>query len=209
MLKKQFLKSKSLCKVTFSLPKEAVNEAREVRILGEFNGWKWENGVPMKATKQDFKAVVELETGREYQFRYLVNNQTWENDWAADDYQPTPFGVENSVVFVEEILDIPAKAVKGKTTSRKKATTKAGKDDLKKIEGVGPKIEKLLNEAGISTFSDLSKAKMTLLKKVLENAGNRFRMHNPETWPVQAKLAVEGNWTKLEKLQKELKGGKK
>ncbi len=132
MLKKQFLKSKSLCKVTFSLPKKAVNNATEVRVLGEFNDWKWENGFPMKATKQDFKAVIELEPGREYQFRYLANNQIWENDWAADDYQPTPYGVENSVVFVEKILDVPSKGAKGKTTNRKKVISKAGKGYLKK-----------------------------------------------------------------------------
>ncbi len=53
MIKKQYLKSKPLCKVTFTLPKEAAAEAKEVRVLGEFNEWNWENGVPMKASKNE------------------------------------------------------------------------------------------------------------------------------------------------------------
>ena len=52
----------------------------------------------MKKQKDGFKAVVELEAGKEFQFRYLVDDQLWLNDNAADKYMPTPFGVENSVV---------------------------------------------------------------------------------------------------------------
>ncbi|MCR9289324.1 hypothetical protein OAF63_01235 [Saprospiraceae bacterium] len=216
-LTKKYLKSKSACKVTFSLPKEAVNDGKEVRVLGEFNDWKWESGTKMKALKEKFQATIELEAGRNYEFRYLIDNLTWENDWNAEAYQATPYGVENSVVFVNEVLDVPtkpkAKAVTKKVVAKKpaKATTKttSTKDNLKKIEGIGPKIEKLLNEAGVMTFNDLAKAKLTLLKTVLDNAGSRFKMHDPTTWSQQAKLAAKGDWDKLNTLQKELKGGKK
>ena len=100
-LKKQFLKSKPVCKVTFQMPKEATADAKSVKIVGDFNAWNIKKGVPMKALKNGtFKAVVELETGKEYQYRYLINNEIWENDWEADKYVETEFGVENSVVCV-------------------------------------------------------------------------------------------------------------
>lgn len=127
MLKKQYLKDKPTCKVTFSLPVEAVNGATEVKLVGEFNGWNKTEGILMKATKSEFKTVLELETGRNYEFRYLIDNNTWENDWAADDYIPTPFGGFNSVVTVET-LDVPAKpATKTKKTTAKKTTAPKAK----------------------------------------------------------------------------------
>ncbi|MBX2928288.1 MAG: isoamylase early set domain-containing protein [Saprospiraceae bacterium] len=99
MITKQFMKSKALCKATFTLPAELAPEAKQVLLVGEFNGWNAENGIQMKKQKDGiFKAVVELETGKEFQFRYLVDGQNWLNDNAADKYTPTPFGVENSVV---------------------------------------------------------------------------------------------------------------
>jgi len=216
-LTKKYSKSKPVCKVTFSLPKEAVNGGKEVRVLGEFNDWNWENGTKMKAQKEAFKATIELETGKNYQFRYLIDNTTWENDWDAEGYIQTPYGVDNSVVTVDEVLDIPAKLKAKRTTktTAKKATAKkttakkTAKDDLKKIEGIGPKIAGLLNDAGVVTFNDLAKAKITLLKKVLTDAGSRYKMHDPTTWAEQAKLAAKGDWTTLKTLQAELKGGKR
>ena len=97
-VKKRFLKSKSVCKVTFSLPKKAVNKAKTVKVVGDFNNWNKNKGVKMKATATAYTATVELEMGKDYQFRYLIDNKEWENDWKADAYAATPFGVENSVV---------------------------------------------------------------------------------------------------------------
>lgn len=224
MLQKEYLKSKASCKVTFTLPKEAAPSAKEVKLLGDFNGWSWQEGTPMKIVKNAYVAVVELETGRRHEFRYLIDNQTWENDWAADDYAATPFGVFNSVAEIGEPLDTAsmpeeieekAQAAAASTgTSVKKTTKKGGKkdaaqDDLTKIEGVGPKIAGLLYERGILTFADLAKAKIEVLKDVLDAAGSRFRMHNPATWAEQAQLAADGNWDQLATLQEELKGGKR
>lgn len=99
MIKKQFLKSKPVCKATFTVPSELVAEAETVAIVGEFNEWKTSDGVEMKKMKDgSFKATVELETGREYQFRYLIDGEKWENEPEADKFVPTPFGSENSVV---------------------------------------------------------------------------------------------------------------
>ena len=98
MIKKQFLKSKPVCKATFTLPVEAAPEAKTVTLVGDFNNWDTENAIKMKKQKGVFKAMVELETGKEYQFRYIADNENWLNDWEADNYVSTPFGVDNSVV---------------------------------------------------------------------------------------------------------------
>ncbi|MCG6873107.1 MAG: hypothetical protein LJE84_12525 [Gammaproteobacteria bacterium] len=82
-------------------------------------------------------------------------------------------------------------------------------DDLRKIEGVGPKIAALLNDAGILTYSQLARASQRKLQAVLEAAGRRFRMHDPATWGEQARLAAAGDWKALEILQKKLKGGRR
>ncbi|MCB0640072.1 MAG: isoamylase early set domain-containing protein [Phaeodactylibacter sp.] len=100
MIKKQFLKSKPVCKATFTVAAEAVENAETVAIVGEFNDWNTTEPVEMKKLKDgSFKATVELESGREYQFRYIIDGEKWENDWQADKYVATPFGVDNSVVI--------------------------------------------------------------------------------------------------------------
>ena len=75
------------------------------------------------------------------------------------------------------------------------------KDDLTKVEGIGPKIKGLLNDDGIWSFVQLSKAEISRLQKILDNAGPRYRVHNPKTWPDQSKMAAEGKWKELEKWQ--------
>ncbi len=80
-------------------------------------------------------------------------------------------------------------------------------DKLTKIEGIGPKIAEILNNGGIHTFAALAAADVSKLKELLEAAGNRYRMHNPTSWPQQAQLAADGKWDELEKLQDYLDGG--
>lgn len=82
------------------------------------------------------------------------------------------------------------------------------KDDLKIVEGIGPKIEKIFHEASIFTFSDLSKTEIPEIKILLEKSGSRYLMHDPTTWPKQAKLAMEGRWDELKKWQSELDKGR-
>jgi 1,4-alpha-glucan branching enzyme len=98
-LQKRFLKSKPVCKVTFKLPKQVAGEAGAVCLVGEFNGWDTA-ATPMKKLKSgDFTVTLDLETGREYQFRYLIDGDRWQNDEAADRYVPSAYpGVDNSVV---------------------------------------------------------------------------------------------------------------
>ena len=95
-----------------------------------------------------------------------------------------------------------------KKAPAKKASSKTGSDDLKKIEGIGPKISEIMASAGYDSFEALSKADAETLKNVLAEAGSRYKMFDPTTWPEQAKLAAAGEWDKLAEWQGELKGGK-
>lgn len=80
-------------------------------------------------------------------------------------------------------------------------------DDLTKIEGIGPKVAKVLNQAGIKTFDTLAQADPAEVQKALNAAG--LQMMNPEGWIEQASLTAKGDWNQLERLQGELKGGRR
>jgi len=101
-LRKQFLKSKPICKVTFSIDKSEVEEANEVKVLGSFNNWNVEEGVEMKKFKNgNFKATIDLAIEAEYEFKYLVDGDIWMNDAEADKYVNNGITAEdNSVVVI-------------------------------------------------------------------------------------------------------------
>lgn len=82
------------------------------------------------------------------------------------------------------------------------------KDDLTKVEGIGPKIKGLLNADSIWSFKQLSDTAVSQLEKILEEAGPRYRVHSPKTWPKQAKMADEGKWDELKVWQNNHKGGR-
>jgi large subunit ribosomal protein L27 len=81
-------------------------------------------------------------------------------------------------------------------------------DDLKKVEGIGPKIEQLLHDKGILTFNDLAAASVEAVRAILAEAGPRYTIHDPGTWGKQAEMAAAGKWDELKAWQKELDGGK-
>ena len=114
--------------------------------------------------------------------------------------------------LVEEMLKAEEPPKAKKSASSDKVELPSGKkiklDDLKVIEGIGPKIEGLMNDAGIHTWSDLASTSMDKLQAILDEAGPRYRMHDPGTWAKQAKLAAEAKWEELEAYQDELKGGR-
>ena len=109
-------------------------------------------------------------------------------------------------VKAEKKVEIKAPVVAPKAEAKpvaKKATAKA--DDLKKVEGIGPKIAETLIAAGITTFAELAKLKADKISDIIADVrGN----HVTDTWPKQAKLAAEGKWDELKKWQDELNGGK-
>lgn len=99
-MKKKYFKTKPYCRITFRLPETAVSNAKTVNLVGEFNQWK-EKATPMKRLKNgSFTVDLNLPVGKEFQFRYLIDQSRWENDFEADKYVKTPFGdADNSVVI--------------------------------------------------------------------------------------------------------------
>jgi predicted flap endonuclease-1-like 5' DNA nuclease len=81
-------------------------------------------------------------------------------------------------------------------------------DDLTRIEGIGPQIESLLRDAGIASYAVLAGTTVERLSEILHAAGERFRIHDPTSWPEQARLAADGEWTILARRQDELRGGR-
>ena len=106
-------------------------------------------------------------------------------------------------------VKVPKAEVKpvAKETKAEVAVEAAEADDLRKIEGIGPKIAEIFNLAGISTFADLAGTSVKKLTEILTDAGSKYASKNPGTWPEQAKLAAEGNWDELKDLHEKLKGG--
>lgn len=101
MLKKRIQPSEKTCTVTFALPADA--NAKTACLCGDFN--QWDPSVhPMKKQKDgSFKIAVKLNFGQQYQFRYLLDGDRWENDWEADSYVPNSYGTENCLLNLLEL----------------------------------------------------------------------------------------------------------
>ena len=93
-------------------------------------------------------------------------------------------------------------------TSTKEDASPSERDDLKKIEGIGPKIEQLLNDGGFLTFAQQADGPTEKIQEILTAAGPRYSIHKPGSWSRQAALARDGKWDELKTLQDELLGGK-
>lgn len=120
--------------------------------------------------------------------------------------------VEAAAPVVEETVAAPVvEAIAEPESDEAKPAKKAKSpklDDLKIVEGIGPKIEELLKAAGIDTWVKLSEAPVEQLREILEAAGSRYQIHDPGTWPAQAKFAAEGQWEELKEYQDMLIGGR-
>ena len=89
------------------------------------------------------------------------------------------------------------------------ATVPVKPDDLAKIEGIGPKVEELLNKSNIHTYAQLAATPLPQLQSILRNAGEQFNVSDPSTWSEQAQLLSEGKFEAFDRLTLELKGGRK
>jgi len=123
-------------------------------------------------------------------------------------------------IKIESIVEKGAKAAAPKKEAKKAAApkpaakvaapaaapaSKSSADDLKKVEGIGPKIAETLNAAGILTFADLAKTSAEKISEIIVDVRGK---HVTDTWPKQAEMAAEGKWDELKKWQDELEGGK-
>jgi hypothetical protein len=109
MIIKQYVKSRKVAKITFELAKDELPadvKAESVYLVGEFNDWDT-TATPMKRNKKGaYRATIDLKPGQSYQFRYLVNDKNWYNDWNADSYVPGNFGEDNCVVITPNINNL-------------------------------------------------------------------------------------------------------
>lgn len=143
--------------------------------------------------------------------RYRVHNpQTWPEQarLAAD-------GDWDALINYQKFLDTGKDSEKGGTPSKieKMYAKKMGlasmkPNDLKIVEGIGPKIDMLLQDAGINTWEALANCSVSQIQKILDAAGDRYRLANPKTWPKQARLAYESKWPELKTYQDFLNGGR-
>lgn len=99
-------------RVTFSMP--AAIWADTIHLVGDFNNWS-NTATPLRLSESGWTVTLELEAGRSYQYRYLINSAEWHNDWHADRYEPNEFGGDNSVVVA---LPLPEMARNGSRAPR-------------------------------------------------------------------------------------------
>ncbi|MEI6683834.1 MAG: isoamylase early set domain-containing protein [Bacteroidota bacterium] len=97
-IEKKVLKTKPACKVKFSLSGDQYKSASSVLLMGDFNNWQMGETPLKKAKTGVWSVTLELETGTEYQFRYLIDGTIWENEPEADKYVSSGLGSENSVL---------------------------------------------------------------------------------------------------------------
>lgn len=131
---------------------------------------------------------------------------------------PAVRGMINAVKYLLNVSEGQSAAEKPKAAKAKAAApaasaipkkylNKAGAEDLTVVEGIGPKICEVFANAGIVTFKDLASAKVEKLQELLKEAGSRYAMANPSTWPEQGALLAAGKFEEFEKLTAELDGG--
>lgn len=102
-LQKTFSQDKKKCSVKFIVSQKASQNAKKINLAGDFNSWSSTDTPLEKNDDGSFSVTIELDSDREYQFRYLLDGIKWENDWDADKYIPAPFSnADNSVVVCSE-----------------------------------------------------------------------------------------------------------
>jgi 1,4-alpha-glucan branching enzyme len=101
-IKKKYLKTKPVCKVTFKIPAEVGINHKSAHVLGSFNNWsKTANRMKKLVKDGSFSVMIDLEVGNEYEFKYLLDNNLWLNDEEADRQVTTHYGdSSNSVISV-------------------------------------------------------------------------------------------------------------
>ncbi len=115
--------------------------------------------------------------------------------------------IVEEIVAAEEVVEDAVEETE-ENKEDETAELKTETDDLTKVEGVGPKISEILQENGITTFAKLADTEVEKLTEILAEAGSRYKSHDPQSWPRQAKLAADGKWDELKKLQDDLDGGR-
>ena len=157
-------------------------------------------------TPEGLRALLD-KSGTRYQ---IIDPTTWPDQAALASKGEWP-----RLIDMQKALDTGRDTNTGPTDSKvEKLLIKMGllrkfaKDDLKLVEGIGPKIEGLLHDAGVKTWEALAATSVEKIQQILDAAGDRYKLADPGTWPKQARLAHEGKWQELDDYQHFLQGGK-
>jgi len=189
-------------------------ESKAEEILGAVTETASDVGEQLRDTLEDavdtVKAIAEVVGGK-------INEKVQEakekiQETIEEKKEETPDTKEKVAEVAEEVKETVKKVETPKTTDAVKAVPTTEQktdqpDDLKIIEGIGPKIEEILQNVGIKTWDQLAKTEPAQLSSILLAAGNRYKSHNPSTWPKQSRMAADGQWDKLKAWQAELDGG--
>jgi predicted flap endonuclease-1-like 5' DNA nuclease len=167
----------------------------------------------LSTSNAELGGKVNVLTGETTELRVLLSQREAEIERLHDQLRK----LKNDVIMCESERNalreqLTAGSLESAKAAAPKSVTFAGAkwkwDDLKIVEGIGPKIADLLIDLGIKTWKQLSETSADRLKDILDAAGPNFQIHDPGTWPAQARLADQGKWEELKQLQDELKGGK-
>lgn len=180
--------------------KESSKKARVTKVVTP-KDTKVEVRLKPKRKKQTAKNIQVVSGFERYKMievaaYYLAEKNSFSGS-ATDYWIEAEKLIDEKVSSNEQPVKAPSKA------------SKAKKNSLLIIEGIGPKIAALLTDDGIASLSDLANASVSQLQDILSKAGSRYSIHKPDTWPEQAALAQDGNMDALNALQDELKGGKR
>lgn len=149
--------------ITFSLPAEAIQGASEAILLGDFNNWNPEYA-PRLERQEDgsYTVVTELEAGRTYHYRFLLNNGNWVNDYSAQHYENVPgFYIDNCVINVPEATEVETKATQPLATVKSADTKASAKPAAKKTTEKAP----AKDEAPVAKKTKSAEAKTTSVTK--------------------------------------------
>ncbi len=187
--------------------REAEGEVREERQKEEKETRK---AISKTKSKVEMTTLGELEAFSQLKAQLSGEEPAKEEAPApAKEEAPAPAAeVAPEAPAAEEAAPVAEAAPEAPAVEEAAPAAEASADDLKKIEGVGPKIAEILANGGLETFAKVAASDADAIKALLEAAGSRYRMHDPTTWPKQAGLAAEGKWDELKKWQDELDGGK-
>ncbi|HUZ61649.1 MAG TPA: isoamylase early set domain-containing protein [Hanamia sp.] len=164
--------------ITFTLPAEALEGATEAVLLGDFNNWKPAKEFELKKQKDGFfKTVVPLEVGETYQYRFLLNDGRWVNDYDAQNYVPVSgLSIDNCEITVPETLDVESKQ-KSTDTSSKVAKGKGEKTNKTSGKKLVATPKSLLEK---ETKPKAKKAKSSSEKAKVKKVAKRIKK---ETFP--------------------------
>lgn len=161
-----------------------------------------------ESTPESLRAILDKENSTQYR---IIDPATWpaQAKLAHD-------GKWTELIDLQKRLDTGRTNVGDGLTDSKveKLLIKLGalkrwkQDDLKAVEGIGPKIEGLLNDAGINTWRQLSQTSVERIQEILDAAGPRYKLADPGTWPKQSEMAADGRWDDLQEYQDFLQGGR-